>query len=104
MKGYATYFLFPLFLILARILSLVADATKARRVCKPSESQAPMALVICRRPVGALAFPLTDKTRTTTISSWRHCVFNRGRDGLSDRPPHRSVRTELPHTVLTLDN
>ena len=38
-----------------RILSLVADATKVRRVCKPSEFQASMALVI--NAIGALAFP-----------------------------------------------
>ena len=45
-----------------RILSLVADATKVRRVFKPSEFQAPMALVI--DAIGALAFSFTDKTRT----------------------------------------
>ena len=52
-----------------RILSLVADATKVRRVCKPSESQASMALVI--NAIGAIAFRRTDKRRTTTVSSWR---------------------------------
>src|SRR5690348_3530907 len=54
----------------AWMLNLVADATKARRVCKLSESQTSMALVI--HAVGALAISLTDKTRTTTtVLSWR---------------------------------
>src|SRR6516162_8113199 len=36
------------------------------------------------------------------LSSFARAI-NRGRDDRSDRPPHRSVRAELPHTVLTLD-
>jgi hypothetical protein len=56
-----------------RILSLVADATKVRCVCKPSESQASMALVI--NAIGAFAFPFTDKTRTTPVSSCQRRVF-----------------------------